>query len=72
MRFNTSVAIKAGGQTRLVSIFHAITLLISMFALGPYMSYIPLSALAGVLIMTAWRMNGTKSNLYLETVLKQA
>ncbi len=68
----TSVAIKAGGQTRLVSIFHAIALLISMFALGPYMSYIPLSALAGVLIMTAWRMNGTKSNLYLETVLKQA
>ena len=53
----TSVAIKAGGQTRLVSIFHAITLLISMFVLGPYMSQIPLSALAGVLIMTAWRMN---------------
>ena len=53
----TSVAIKAGGQTRLVSIFHAIALLISMFVLGPYMSQIPLSALAGVLIMTAWRMN---------------
>lgn len=53
----TSVAIKAGGQTRLVSIFHSITLLISMFLLGPYMSKIPLSALAGVLIMTAWRMN---------------
>ncbi len=53
----TSVAIKAGGQTRLVSIFHAIALLISMLVLGPYMSQIPLSALAGVLIMTAWRMN---------------
>ena len=53
----TSVAIKAGGQTRLVSIFHAIALLISMLVLGPYMSQFPLSALAGVLIMTAWRMN---------------
>ena len=53
----TSVAIKAGGQTRLVSIFHAIALLISMLVLGPYMSQIPLSALAGVLIMTAWSMN---------------
>ncbi|WP_302132909.1 SulP family inorganic anion transporter [Thomasclavelia spiroformis] len=53
----TSVAIKAGGQTRLVSIFHSVALLISMFLLGPYMSKIPLSALAGVLIMTAWRMN---------------
>lgn len=53
----TSVAIKAGGQTRLVSVFHAIVLLISMFLLGPLMSKIPMAALAGVLIMTAWRMN---------------
>lgn len=53
----TSVAIKAGGQTRLVSVFHSIALLITMFVLGPLMSKIPLSALAGVLIMTAWRMN---------------
>ncbi|MEF9961257.1 MAG: SulP family inorganic anion transporter [Erysipelotrichaceae bacterium] len=53
----TSVAIKAGGKTRLVSIFHAIFLLISMFILGPFMSRIPLAALAGVLIVTAWRMN---------------
>ena len=53
----TSVAIKSGGQTRLVSIFHSIGLLASMFLLGPIMSRIPLSALAGVLIMTAWRMN---------------
>lgn len=28
-----------------------------MFVLGPFMSRIPLSALAGVLIMTAWKMN---------------
>ncbi|MDD2493636.1 MAG: SulP family inorganic anion transporter [Tissierellia bacterium] len=53
----TSVAIKSGGQTRFVSIFHSIGLLASMFLLGSIMSKIPLSALAGVLIMTAWRMN---------------
>ncbi len=53
----TSVAIKSGGQTRLVSIIHAIVLLLSMFVLGGVMSLIPLSALAGVLIITAWRMN---------------
>nr|WP_312577585.1 SulP family inorganic anion transporter [Sedimentibacter sp.] len=53
----TSVAIKSGGQTRLVSIFHSVGLLGSMFLLGSVMSMIPLSALAGVLIMTAWRMN---------------
>ncbi|MEG1638130.1 MAG: SulP family inorganic anion transporter [Erysipelotrichaceae bacterium] len=53
----TSVAIKAGGKTRLVSIFHSLFLLLSMFILGPFMSKIPLAALAGVLIVTAWRMN---------------
>lgn len=53
----TSVGIKAGGQTRMVSIIHAVGLLLSMFLLAPVMAKIPLSALAGVLIMTAWRMN---------------
>lgn len=53
----TSVALKSGAQTRLTSIFHALGLLISMFLLGSMMSKIPLSALAGVLIVTAWRMN---------------
>ena len=53
----TSVAISSGAQTRLTSIFHAIVLLLSMFVLGGVMAAIPLSALAGVLIVTAWRMN---------------
>lgn len=56
----TSVAIKAGGQTRLVSVFHSLVLLVTMFLLGPLMSRIPMAALAGVLIMTAWRMNEWK------------
>jgi SulP family sulfate permease len=53
----TSVAIKAGCGTRLTSIIHSIVLLLSMFILAPVMSAIPLSALSGVLIVTAWRMN---------------
>lgn len=53
----TSVAIKSGGQTRVTSVVHSAILLLSMFALGGIMSMIPLSALAGVLIVTAWRMN---------------
>lgn len=57
----TSVAIKSGAQTRLTGVFHAIGLLASMFLLGGVMSQIPLSALAGVLIVTAWRMNEWES-----------
>ena len=53
----TSVGIKSGGQTRLVSIIHAVGLLLSMFLLAPIMAKIPLAALAGVLMVTAVRMN---------------
>lgn len=57
----TSVAIKSGAQTRLTGIFHAVGLLASMFLLGGIMSQIPLAALAGVLMVTAWRMNEWES-----------
>ncbi len=72
----TSVAIKSGAQTRLTGIFHAVGLLISMFLLGDIMSQIPLSALAGVLMVTAWRMNEWESihfmfNKKLKTAIAQ-
>lgn len=53
----TSVAIKSGGRTRMVSVIHSITLILSMFLLGGVMGRIPLASLAGVLMVTAWRMN---------------
>lgn len=61
----TSVAIKSGAKTRLTGVFHAIGLLISMFLLAPVMSKIPLAALAGVLMVTAWRMNEWESIRYI-------
>lgn len=53
----TSVVIKSGGRTRIAGIFHGVILLLSMYLLSPFMSRIPMAALAGVLIVTAWRMN---------------
>lgn len=53
----TSVGIKSGGQTRLVSIIHSLALLASALLLAPVISLIPMSALAGVLMVTAVRMN---------------
>ncbi|VYT69498.1 STAS domain-containing protein [Clostridium tertium] len=61
----TSVAIKSGGKTRLVSILHSVFLMLSMFLLAPIMSNIPLSALAGVLMVTAWRMNEWENIKYI-------
>lgn len=61
----TSVAIKSGAQTRLVSMFHSVFLMLSMFLLAPVMSSIPLSALAGILMVTAWRMNEWENIKYI-------
>jgi SulP family sulfate permease len=53
----SSVGIKSGGQTRLVSIIHAVGILLSMFLFTAFMERIPLAALAGVLMVTAVRMS---------------
>ena len=57
----SSVGIKSGGQTRMVSIIHAVGLLLSIFLLTPLMEKIPLAALAGVLMVTAVRMSEWES-----------
>ena len=61
----TSVALKSGARTRLTGIFHALGLLAFMFILGPVMAKIPLSALAGVLMVTAFRMNDLQEIRYI-------
>jgi len=67
----SSVGIKSGGQTRLVSIIHAIGLLLSMFLLAPIMARIPLTALAGVLMVTAIHItNGCPSALFSTNALR--
>jgi SulP family sulfate permease len=53
----TSVGIKSGGVTRLVSIVHALLLLAAVYVFAPALGQIPLSALAGVLMVTSYRMN---------------
>ncbi len=69
----TSVGIKSGGITRLVSFIHSAVLLLSVFALGPLIGRIPLAALGGVLMVTAWRMNEWESiRFFARTRLKHA
>ena len=53
----SSVGIKSGGKTRVVSLVHSAALLATVLVGAPLMAAVPLCALAGVLIVTAWRMN---------------
>lgn len=53
----TSVNVKSGGVTRMVPIAHGIILAAVALLLAPIIGRVPLASLAGVLMVTAWRMN---------------
>jgi SulP family sulfate permease len=53
----TSVNVKSGGVTRLSPMIHGVVLLLIALVLADVIGRVPLSALAGVLMVTAWRMN---------------
>jgi len=53
----SSGGIKSGGQTRMMSIIHALALLAAALLFAPVIALVPLTALAGVLMVTAVRMN---------------
>ncbi|MCR5723888.1 MAG: sulfate permease [Treponema sp.] len=57
----TATNIKNGGRTPVAGIIHAITLLLILLFLGKYAVYIPMAALAAVLINVAWNMAGFKA-----------
>jgi SulP family sulfate permease len=57
----TSVAIKSGGRTRLTSVVHSLGLLATVLVAAPLIARVPLAALGGVLMVTAFRMNEWES-----------
>jgi len=53
----TAANIRNGGKTPVAGIVHALTLLVIVLLLGPLVQWIPLSALAGILVVVAWNMS---------------
>lgn len=54
----TATNINNGGRTPVAGIVHAIVLLLIMMLFGKYVEYIPMAALAAVLMSVAWNMAG--------------
>lgn len=52
----TATNIKNGGRTPIAGIVHALVLLLIMLLLAPVAKLIPLSCLAGILVVVAWHM----------------
>ncbi len=53
----TATNVKNGGRTPIAGIIHALVLLAIMLIFGPYAKLIPLSCLAGILIIVAYHMS---------------
>jgi SulP family sulfate permease len=53
----TATNIRAGAKTPIAGMMHALFVLASMLALGPLMAFVPLAALAAVLVVVAWNMS---------------
>jgi len=53
----TATNIRAGGQTPVAGISHALFLLLFMVSVGGWLAYVPMAALAAVLLMVAWGMS---------------
>lgn len=57
----TATNVKNGGRTPIAGMVHAITLLLIMLFFGKYAAMIPLSCLAGILIVVAYNMSEWRS-----------
>jgi SulP family sulfate permease len=52
----TVTNVRAGATSPLAGVVHAVTLLIVVLAAAPLAAYVPLAALAGILLFVAWNM----------------
>ncbi|MFB6319578.1 SulP family inorganic anion transporter [Saccharicrinis sp. FJH54] len=57
----TATNVKNGGRTPIAGMVHAVTLLLIMLFLGQWAKLIPMSALAGILIVVAYNMSEWRS-----------
>lgn len=57
----TATNVKSGGRTPVAGIIHALTLLLIMMFFGKLVAYIPLSCLAGILMLVAYHMSEWRS-----------
>lgn len=53
----TATNVRAGARSPIAGILHALFLLLFMLLLAPLMRYVPLAALAAVLLVVAWNMS---------------
>ncbi|MBQ3240584.1 MAG: STAS domain-containing protein [Akkermansia sp.] len=67
----TATNIRAGAKTPVSGLIHALTLLLILMLLGQYAAMVPLSALAGILVIVCWNMAEVSTFTHLLTGPRQ-
>ncbi len=53
----TATNIRAGARSPIAAIVHAFVILLAILVLAPLVAYVPMAALAGLLLLVAWNMS---------------
>ncbi len=61
----TATSIRAGARSPISAIVHALFILAAVLVLAPILGYLPMAALAALLLLVAWNMSEVKHVLYL-------
>ncbi len=56
----TATNVRAGARSPVAAIVHSLFVLLAMIALAPLLGYLPMAALAAMLLITAWNMSEVK------------
>lgn len=56
----SAAGVRAGARSPVAAITHALVVLVAVASLAPLLAYVPMSALAALLLMTAWNMSDVK------------
>jgi SulP family sulfate permease len=56
----TATGIRAGARSPIAAIVHSGVVLLSILVLAPWLGYLPMSALAALLVLVAWNMSEAK------------
>lgn len=56
----SAAGVRAGARSPVAAVTHALVVLLAVVSLAPLLAYMPMSALAALLLMTAWNMSDIK------------
>jgi SulP family sulfate permease len=68
----TATGIRAGAKSPIAPVIHALFVLLSIVLLAPILGYLPMSALAALLLVVAWNMSEIKHFVHIVHVAPRA